>query len=219
MPEVSEPGRTTSGGRGRRAKRAAATTTQLVDATIDAIAEVGYANATTEEICRRAGVTQGALFHHFATRRDVLMAAIARLDDLVRRTYFESVPHDAEADEASLVELVRRLRDGVSSPLNLVWLELLVEARTDPELLTEISGRLTEHWSMGRELLAAHPSLDRLSEESRQVWFDVLEDFLAGETIWALASDDDLDADEPSADDKVQTLVELAGAIERWRDG
>jgi AcrR family transcriptional regulator len=48
---------------------------QLIRCTIDAIAEVGYRNASLAEIARRAGITKGAIFYHF-TNRDELMHAV-----------------------------------------------------------------------------------------------------------------------------------------------
>ena len=214
----------------RRAEQSAATNALLVDATIAAIADVGYAGATTEEICRRAGVTQGALFHHFATRRELLTAAIARLDEVVRASYWQAIAEfDAQPGDVTLVDLIERLQAGVRAPSNLVWLELLVEARTDPALLADISTRLTTQWSMGRSLLAAHPTLAGLRAETLEVWFDVLEDYLAGATIWALARepdgthsvpfDDPTDRRQPTDFVQAQTLARLAAAIERWWDG
>lgn len=48
---------------------------QLIRCTIDAIAEVGYRNASLAEIAKRAGITKGAIFYHFANR-DELMRAV-----------------------------------------------------------------------------------------------------------------------------------------------
>ena len=48
---------------------------QLIRCTIDAIAEVGYRNASLTEIARRAEITKGAIFYHF-TNRDELMQAV-----------------------------------------------------------------------------------------------------------------------------------------------
>ena len=47
----------------------------LIDATIDSLCEKGYAATTVSEIVARAGVSSGALFRHFPTRLDLLVAA------------------------------------------------------------------------------------------------------------------------------------------------
>ena len=65
-----------------QAERREATIARLLDATIDALAERGYAGASVAEICRRAGLSQGALFRHFDTRHAVIGAAT---DEIGRR--------------------------------------------------------------------------------------------------------------------------------------
>src|SRR5680860_399919 len=57
-------------------ERRDATMAKLLDGTIAALAEVGYARTTIKEICDRAGVSQGALFRYFDSRA-ALMAATA----------------------------------------------------------------------------------------------------------------------------------------------
>jgi AcrR family transcriptional regulator len=60
-------------------ERTADTRGKLIQAAIDLICERGYANLTTPEIAARAGVSRGALQHHFATRYDLIAAVNERL--------------------------------------------------------------------------------------------------------------------------------------------
>ena len=62
-------------------ERTATTIARLLDATINAIVEIGYSRATIREICDRAGVSQGGLFRHFPTRKDLLVATLQELHD------------------------------------------------------------------------------------------------------------------------------------------
>ena len=52
---------------------------QLVRCAIDAIAEVGYQRASLAEIARRAGISKGAVFYHFANRDELIQAAFAQV--------------------------------------------------------------------------------------------------------------------------------------------
>ncbi len=64
------------------AERTAETRARILAATIDCIAERGFQRTTASEITRRAGVTWGAVQHHFGDKDGILMAV---LEDSFRR--------------------------------------------------------------------------------------------------------------------------------------
>jgi AcrR family transcriptional regulator len=70
-PDLSEPVRRT------QAERTAATRERIVRAVVESIAEVGFQRTTANEITRRAGVTWGAVQHHFGGK-DGILAAVLR---------------------------------------------------------------------------------------------------------------------------------------------
>ena len=51
--------------------------TRLLDAALDLIRAKGYAATAVDEICHRAGVTKGSFFHHFRSKDDLALAAVA----------------------------------------------------------------------------------------------------------------------------------------------
>lgn len=103
----------------------------VVDAAVAALGEVGYARTTTNEIARRAGVSQGGLFRHFESRLDVILAAA----DAVRARQFVDFRTGLDSMTSfDVAEVVRLLRRATRAPINAAWYELLVAARTDAEL-------------------------------------------------------------------------------------
>jgi AcrR family transcriptional regulator len=64
------------GGRRTQAQRRAATRRALLDAARSVFAEKGYHETAAEEIVRRAGVTRGALYHHYEDKKDLFRAVI-----------------------------------------------------------------------------------------------------------------------------------------------
>lgn len=74
--------------------RSRATRQRLLEAAVDCLGRLGWGGSTVAVVAERAGVTRGALQHHFPTREDLFTAAIehvaaeriafvrARLDDL-----------------------------------------------------------------------------------------------------------------------------------------
>ena len=70
--------RTPAPSRPRRshAERTAETRSRVKAAVIESIAEVGYQKTTGAEIARRAGVTWGAVQHHFGSKDGILAAVL-----------------------------------------------------------------------------------------------------------------------------------------------
>ncbi|MFL6085101.1 MAG: TetR/AcrR family transcriptional regulator [Mycobacterium sp.] len=61
-----------------QAERTEATTTALVDAARELFARDGYEAASLDAVAARAGVTKGAVYHHFEGKRQLFEAVFAR---------------------------------------------------------------------------------------------------------------------------------------------
>ena len=58
------------------AERTAETRARIIAAVVDSIAEIGFPRTTAVEITRRAGVTWGAVQHHFGDKDGILIAVL-----------------------------------------------------------------------------------------------------------------------------------------------
>ena len=69
-----------------KADQAEATRAALLEAATELFAQRGYAGVATEEIVRAAGVTRGALYHHFAGKLELFEAVYEQVEQgLVER--------------------------------------------------------------------------------------------------------------------------------------
>lgn len=64
-----------------RAEMIAETRAGLIAAARQAFADKGYAHASMDELTATAGLTRGALYHHFGDKKGLLAAVIAEIDD------------------------------------------------------------------------------------------------------------------------------------------
>jgi AcrR family transcriptional regulator len=120
-----------------QAARSAATRAKLVRAGRQLFARRGFAAVATEQIARRAGVTRGALYHHFADKEDLFLAV------------YEDV-------ERELTERVAGELAGASGPLQAMQRAsgLFLDACQTPEVqrIVLLDGPAVLGWERWREV-------------------------------------------------------------------
>ncbi len=130
-------------------ERSAATRARLLDATLECLAELGYARTTTTEIAERGGVSRGAQVHHFPTKAELVTEAMEHLFDRRDQEFrdaFARLPDGADRGAAA----IDILWSMVAGPTFHAWLELVVAARTDPQLkprVTALTARFRQNVS------------------------------------------------------------------------
>jgi len=158
-------------GRLTQDEKSAAMRERLLSATIECVIELGYARASTIEIAERAGVSRGAMLHHYPSRADLVVAAIEHLTTR-RIAEFVATSHRF-VDDATLVDnIVDLLWSHFASTSFDAVLELTMAARTDPELAAVIHplerriDSVIAHW--GRELYERLSSSPESFERERR---------------------------------------------------
>ena len=116
-----------------QAERRAETRGRIVRAVVESIAELGFQRTTASEITRRAGVTWGAVQHHFGGK-DGILAAV--LEDSFE--HFAAQLADVPRAGAPLAERVSRFVDGAwahfSSPDYRSTFEILLNHTLEEEV-------------------------------------------------------------------------------------
>ncbi len=126
-----------------QAERSQATREALISAARAMFAERGFADVGTEQIVRAAGVTRGALYHHFEGKREL----------------FEAVYEQVEAELAERIAS-GALQANASSPLEAMraGAEMFLAACTEPEAqrIVLLDGPSVLGWDRWREIAADH---------------------------------------------------------------
>jgi AcrR family transcriptional regulator len=115
---------------GLQAQKSAATRARLIDATIRCIIRYGYSRTTTPRVAEEAGLSRGAMLHHFENGGALMQAAIAELHEKRLRAFRRSADNTVH----DVSRLVRAYWKQVSGQTFTAFHELALAARTDRDL-------------------------------------------------------------------------------------
>ena len=166
-PRAARPDRSRHHPRRTQAERSAETRTKLLEATVASLTDVGYARCSTTDICRRAGVSRGAMLHHFPSKAVLVTAACEHVVDVWAaefRAAIETIPAVEDRFQAA-VDVLWGLWKG---PAVTAWFELVVAGRTDPDLRPHVA---MVAWRLRETAMTTWHELFRLPDE---LWPDVV---------------------------------------------
>lgn len=106
---------------------------RLIEAAIHTLEHGGYAAATTVRVAQRAGVSRGAMLHHFPTRADLIIAVAEHIvseQDRQRRRTLRAVERGLPRFNA-ITEVVW---ETMLQPESIALVEIMLGSRSDPEL-------------------------------------------------------------------------------------
>ena len=118
---------------GWQAEKSALMRQQILEAAIRCFVKLGYARTTTTEIAQEAGVSRGAMVHHFSNKERLIKAAVEHLHDRRVASFRDAIANiDPKSDRQT--EGIERYWDLLSDPTFVAFHELTFAARTDPTL-------------------------------------------------------------------------------------
>ncbi|MDB0047275.1 TetR/AcrR family transcriptional regulator [Porticoccaceae bacterium] len=124
--------------KGWQAEKSAMTRSAILEATIQCLLELGYASTTTALIANYAGVSRGAMMHHFPSRISVMRAVIDYLH-VLRLQEYRDLMSDIDDPQSKLTD--KAIRESVEAawryvnlPSFMAYQEMLAASRTDAEL-------------------------------------------------------------------------------------
>lgn len=104
--EMAAAGELQSGAESRQAAKSRATKEKIITAVIGLIKEQGFSAASSSQIAKRAGVTWGAVQHHFGGKNEILEQVLERSHQAFHQRLSDPrfIEGDAEARVSNYVE-------------------------------------------------------------------------------------------------------------------
>ena len=175
----------------------------LIRATIDCVADGGVAAATVREVAARAGVSNGLIRHHFATKEALVQAAYrALIDDMT------GAAETAALGGAPAENLARFIAANCRPPVLdgrklSAWAGFIGPVRTDPEMAAIHKAGYLRFCALlepmiAREFLAESRSVSGVGDHARQIaalidglWLEgcLAPELFEGDTLARLALD------------------------------
>jgi AcrR family transcriptional regulator len=160
------------------------TTRKLLDAASEVLIELGYAGASVQKVCERAGVSQGGLFRHYPTREALMVAVGEDVGQKLLADYKKKFEALRGASDDPLGLAMRLVRDQCRSRLNQAWYELAIACRTSPGLRKALQPAALRYYAdvevLARELL---PELAREMGETFPVLVTTILAVFDGEVV------------------------------------
>ena len=119
------------------AERTAETRRRVLDAVVECIAELGFQRTTGTEIARRAGITWGAVQHHFGDKNGILAAVLEESFDRFAATLGQ--PDEDASLESRVSEFIQRAWQHFGGP----------HYRTTFEILLNLPPEMESSWAPG----------------------------------------------------------------------
>jgi AcrR family transcriptional regulator len=144
--------------RGPHAERTAAMRQRLIDAAIGSLYELGYAATTTQIVTDRAGVSRGAILHHFPTKVDLMVAVAEYAAKHQDRTIRKALA-DTPAGMPVYLALTAATWEVTIQPPAVALLEVMMATRADkalaerlPEVVQAFEGKQrADVWRMAQQ--------------------------------------------------------------------
>lgn len=110
---------------------------ELVEATLECIAEVGIQATTVRAVAARAGVTNGLIRHHFENKANLIVAAYRRTMELITASSMAILEGREGKPQQRLLQFIKATLEGQASDERMLslWATFISQNRVDPMIM------------------------------------------------------------------------------------
>ncbi|HEX7649250.1 MAG TPA: helix-turn-helix domain-containing protein [Noviherbaspirillum sp.] len=171
-----------------QAEKSQMTRNAILEATVQCLVEIGYAQTTTERIASQAGVSRGAMTHHFKSRAEVFNAAAKYITEK-RAEEYERLIGGIDVPAGTLPTL-KHMRETMvvchryyAAPTFIALHELLRGARTDKALKRAMAAlEKSLDQKISNAMLKRFPYLAEI-EDTREMLMDLIMSTMQGVAV------------------------------------
>lgn len=140
-----------------RARKMAETRTKLIEVARRAFAKYGYADTSMDKLTAEAGLTRGALYHHFGDKRGLFAAVVDQIDSQMAEYAQQHLEQPDDIWEGLLLEGQTYIKNALNPEFQRIVL------RDGPAVLGDPA-----HWpSQNRCLLSTRECVEQLLAADR----------------------------------------------------
>ncbi len=167
--------------RSKKEQQAETARAKICEATIVCLDRYGYADTSINRVQEVAGVSRGALTHHFPSKQALVAATTNRL---LERALTPRLPRPAPGtdghDDPVAAFLLAGWNRMIDTKEGRALVEILVATRTDPDLHSELAAALLE-WDrlISEAILTVFASVNGDDEDVKVLW-SICRTFLRG---------------------------------------
>jgi AcrR family transcriptional regulator len=179
-----------SAGRPRRSRqtqeeRSTETRRKLIEAAIGVSQEAGFACFTISRVAQQAGLSNGAMQHHFSSRDDLVLAMLEHLYPILDMPFEDIVSRKLSVKDRvnTFIDLLWQI---YSRPEYLVIWDIAFGTRGDPPLRTKLQAYQREITARARKQLAASFADVELTPEGADQIFSLIISCLRGMALQAV---------------------------------
>jgi AcrR family transcriptional regulator len=157
-------------------ERSVRTQRRLMEATVETLAEKGYAGTTLAEVQSRAGVSRGALLHHYRSKAELMVGVVHHVSTQ-RIDWLLDLAARPPASSARTAWAVKAIWSTFQQPFFRASLELWLAAAADPALRAELE---PQEKRVGAAIRAMVRTLFDLPADAGAVHIELLIDSMRG---------------------------------------
>jgi len=151
----------------------------IINATLKEFAAKGYDLASTNEMVKAAGISKGALFHYFASKKDLFLFLCDYVFEVVSREFYEQIGH-CGGDLLARYRRAAMLKGAVYQRYPPIFEFIMrLTAEKSSEIAAELKEQLEKMMSYGYECLLGNLDISLFRQ-------DVPADKIRDLIVWAL---------------------------------